>query len=203
MEPDRAGASPPGDLGPTPATPGDVPSLHHPADADARRRLARAGLPRLLVVAAGEPPPAPSDALEDWIRAPFRPGDGEARRAVLLRRYLARTGGLTIDAGGTLRVGGHRIAVVDLHRAVLLPLVNHLGRPVERRVVEAEYLAAGGRGLDTLETVLDSLRRQLAPAGLALHVLSGGGLLLECSFTEETPAGHVVETTTTEPDSLY
>jgi hypothetical protein len=81
--------------------------------------------------------------------------------------------------------------------------VNQLGRPVERRIVEAEYLAAGGGDLDTLGTVFDRLRRQLAPAGLVLHVLSGGALLLECSFTEETSTGHVVETTTTEPDSLY
>lgn len=60
-----------------------VPMVRYREDGTARRRRGRAGLPRLPVVSDGVSLPVPSDVLEDWIRAPYRVGDAEARRAVV------------------------------------------------------------------------------------------------------------------------
>jgi hypothetical protein len=46
----------------------DVVRLHWPEDADRRAELRRHGMPRLLLVRAGEQPPPDIDVLEDWAR---------------------------------------------------------------------------------------------------------------------------------------
>jgi hypothetical protein len=47
-----------------------VALLRWPHDARERDRLTRQGMPRILLVGAGQPPPLPHDELEDWIRTP-------------------------------------------------------------------------------------------------------------------------------------
>jgi hypothetical protein len=176
---DRA-APPLGALGPTPAEPADVALLHHPTDEQTRRRLAAVGLPRLLVVDAdGEPPGHGPDVLEDWARTPFRPEDAIARQAALLGRYLRRTQGVRIDADGTLVSGGDRVALTPAQRAMMVPLVGSAGSPVSREVVEREYRSVAGAVAPSLASALVGLRRPLRRAGLTLHVLRPGAVLLE------------------------
>ncbi|MCC6438285.1 MAG: hypothetical protein IT196_24905 [Acidimicrobiales bacterium] len=57
---------------------------------DARRRwLAAAGIPRILVLPAEQPPPSHWDHIEDWVREPVDPEELEVRRVtVALRRSM-------------------------------------------------------------------------------------------------------------------
>src|SRR5688500_5059966 len=129
-----------GGRGVTPAVPADVPVLHHPHDDARRRRLAGAGVPRVLVVAEDADPPVCDDPIEDWLRAPVDPDELDDRRRVVLGRYQRHTQGFRIDPDGRLLVGAVAAPLTPLQRAVLFPLLHQLGRPVARSVVEAEYL---------------------------------------------------------------
>jgi two-component system OmpR family response regulator len=167
-----------GGRGVTPAVPADVPVLHHPHDEARRRRLAGAGVPRVLVVAEGADPLVCVDPIEDWLRSPVDPDELEQRRRVVLGRYQRHTQGIRVDDEGRLRVGTEAAPLSPLQRAALFPLLHQLGRPVARSVVEEEYLAAGGHHPRGLASLLDRLRPRLATVGLSLHILRDGGVLL-------------------------
>jgi hypothetical protein len=51
--------------------------------------LARAGRPRVLLVAPTVPPPDVRDPIEDWVRVPVHDGDVEVRARRLARIALA------------------------------------------------------------------------------------------------------------------
>ena len=167
-----------GGQGVTPAAPGDVPLLRHPEDEAGRRRLAGAGVPRVLLVAAGADAPVCDDPIEDWVRAPVDPEELEERRRVVLGRYRRATRGVHVDADGLLRVGDRWVALSDLQRAALLPLLHQLGQPVARSVVTEEYLAGGGHHPRGLLPLLRRLRPRLAGLGMSLFVLRDRGVLL-------------------------
>jgi len=162
----------------TPASTADVPVLHLPADDVLRLRLDRIGLPRVLAVAERAEPPVPAQPIEDWVRAPVDPVELEERRTVVLDRYLRATQGVRIDGDGLLRVSDRWAALTDRQWAVLFPLVNQLGRPVARAVVEDGYRAAGGADGRSLVALLRRQRPRLAALGLELHLLSNGAFLL-------------------------
>jgi hypothetical protein len=48
----------------------DVALVRWPLEAVRRDELARAGVPRLLLVSRGTPPPLVDDEIEDWVRLP-------------------------------------------------------------------------------------------------------------------------------------
>lgn len=170
----------------TPAATADVAVLCLPDDDVLRRHLDRIGLPRVLVVGERDDPPVPADPVEDWLRAPVDPAELEDRRTVVLDRYLRATAGVRIDGDGLLRVGSRWAALTDRQWAALLPLVNQLGRPVSRAVVEDEYRAAGGADGRALVALLRRQRPRLAALGLELHLLSSGAFLLV-----RTPGGDI------------
>src|SRR5437763_3254886 len=61
----------------------DVAVLHWPEEAPEAARLAAAGLPRLLLVDAGNDPPESDDCQEDWVRLPADDRDVAARLRAL------------------------------------------------------------------------------------------------------------------------
>jgi len=64
----------------------DVALVRWPEDDATRRRLQAARMPRLLVVAPGEPPPVAADDLEDWIRLPLDEEEYRVRVTTLQAR---------------------------------------------------------------------------------------------------------------------
>ena len=64
--------------------------VNWPEEADRRLRLARAGVPRLLVVAPDHPVPEPLDLDEDWVRIPVHAEEIRLRSANLGRRTRER-----------------------------------------------------------------------------------------------------------------
>ena len=86
----------------------DVALIPWPDEESALEELARAGRPRILVVAAAVPPPDVRDPLEDWVRVPVDHGDVEVRARRLARIAVARRSPAN-GAGRTARSG----ALVD------------------------------------------------------------------------------------------
>src|SRR5687768_8818823 len=73
----------------------DVVLVRWPDEAERRRQLLEAGRPRLLIVAAGVPAPAPEDCMEDWVRVPAEESDVRARiESLAFRASHHRNGAL-------------------------------------------------------------------------------------------------------------
>jgi hypothetical protein len=68
----------------------EVALVAWPDDESVLAELARAGRPRVLMVAESVPPPDGLDPLEDWVRVPVEHGDVEVRARRLARIALAR-----------------------------------------------------------------------------------------------------------------
>ncbi len=115
-------AEPSLDLGSVP-----VELVHWPADAAVRDSLARAGVPRMLLVAADAEPPATLGVDEDWVRMPATAADVIARARQLLRfDELLRVDKPFVDEHRVLHRAG-----MTVHLSAAEAAVRH--RPAARR----------------------------------------------------------------------
>ena len=149
-----------------------VAIVHWPRDAARRADLAGRGVPRLLVVDPGSPPPDVADD-EDWIRAPADERDVAAR----LDGLRARCAGVVLEAG-VLRTRWGAAALSPREAAVAEVLLTEPGAVVPRAEVEA---ALAGRAVVTARTADDTvyrLRRRVRPLGLDVFSSRGRGFLL-------------------------
>jgi hypothetical protein len=159
----------------------DVVEVSWPDDDSLRQRCASGGIPRLLIVADGHPPPDDWDELEDWIRPSADAQDMEARRAALRERHQRLTGGLLVGADGTVARDGRRVHLSPVDAAMLRCLLARRGRVVPSHVVESHLAEALGeanlpRGIGPL---VRRLQARLRPLGVRVHLLGRHGCLLE------------------------
>ena len=162
---------------------GDVVIIHWPADEDRRRRLAKAGVARMLVIPPGEPAPVAADALEDWVRVPADPEEVIAR-VDTLRRRLARRRAATVpavlDESGLVRRADRWAAVPPIEQAIIRCLLAHDNVVVERRrLIEAAWGGEPHRDPAALDHRIKALRGRVEPLGIAIHTVAGRGYLLE------------------------
>lgn len=150
-------------------------------DQDARRRqLAEDGVPRLLLLERGTPPPTDLDRHEDWIWTPADERDVFARLRHLAVR-AARSGLTSEDVtvtDGLLRVGRHRLRLPPVEAAIL----QRLGSPPEslhtrEELAEAAW-AGDAHGRRSLDSRILVLRRRLEPLGLEIRAVRGRGFVL-------------------------
>lgn len=87
----------------------DVALVPWPDEESVLGELARAGRPRVLMVAASVTPPDVRDPLEDWVRVPVDHGDVEVRARRVARIALARRS----PANGAGRTARPPTALVD------------------------------------------------------------------------------------------
>jgi Transcriptional regulatory protein, C terminal len=164
----------------------DAEILTWPDQESRRQQLAVAGVPRLLLLERGHPPPSDLDRLEDWIWVPADERDVFARlRHLAVRSTRSRLvlGDLTV-AGGLLRVGGHRLRLPPVEAAIL----DRLASPPESLHTRGE-LAEAAWGDDThtrrsLDSRILVLRRRLAPLGLEIRAVRGRGFVLTARAQE-------------------
>jgi hypothetical protein len=128
-----------------------VDVLPWPGSAVLRARARAAGRPRLLVVAAGTPPPTDCGRDEDWTSAAAAPTDVAAR--------VARLAAL----GGTARPSLPG-AVVDQLGDVEVLVFDVLDRN-HRRAVGNDVLVEVAGSPAGLDRTVATLRRRLRPAG--------------------------------------
>src|SRR4051794_17511004 len=87
-----------------PSHPMDVVLVRWPAEELRRAELREHGVPRLLLVEHGAPPPRTPDDLEDWVRVPADEVDLHARVDNLNRRAVSRSELMPeLDDDGVLR----------------------------------------------------------------------------------------------------
>lgn len=160
-----------------------VEIVQWPEDAAHRRALVAAGVPRLLVVAAGQDAPAPIDDLEDVVWTPTDDRQLFARLDALAARLGPRLpialDEITVTEEGLLLVGSHRVPLPPVEAA----LVRCLLRP-PRGVRSREELGAAAWGTGTrqrrsLDSRILTLRGRIEGVGLIIRSIHGRGFLLD------------------------
>lgn len=160
--------------------PVDVVFVRWPQESARRDRLALAGIPRLLLLDNGAPPPDPIDCLEDWARLPGDDGDIRARADAVGRRAAMHTGPQpTIDEDGVLRYGARWTSLPPVEARLTEALVNRFGSVVSRDVLAGAGWPDGAPGRNALDVHVLRLRRRLGPIGLAIRTVRSRGYLLE------------------------
>lgn len=171
------------------ATRPEVELLRWPADADRREELRRAGRPRLLLLLADVPPPTDTDDHEDWAWLPVDERDLFAR----LRRLAAVSpppgeldlAALAVDEDGVLRGAARLVPLPPVEAALLGVLLDPPVRIRSRQELSAAAWGRADRRRRSLDSRVLTLRRRIAPVGLAVHVVRGRGFLLGAMTSPE------------------
>lgn len=152
-----------------------------PFDERHRQVLARAGVPRLLLVAADTAPPTDLGLDEDWIHVPCS-GDAVVERMEELGRSLERLGRNrpTVDPQEHVVRRGTASVVLSVSQLIVVGalLADH-GSVVPRDVLEALVWPGGAPGSKALDAVVFRLRRRLAGLGLVVRTAHGQGFAID------------------------
>lgn len=158
----------------------DVVLVRWPSDELTRARLREEGVPRLLLVEGGAPPPSVADELEDWIRVPADEVDLHARVDALERRTRARVVDVpTLDDDGVLRFAGAWVPLPPVEARLTAALLDRAGTVVSRDSLGRAGWPDGPPGRNALDVHVLRLRRRLGPLGLAIRTVRSRGYLLE------------------------
>lgn len=151
-----------------------------PAEQSLRQSLARAGVPRLLVLDEHQAPPEPLAFDEDWIRRPFDQADVRARARRILETVRAQSEHAAwIDDQRVLH-RGPRTAVLTASEAVVASvLLDREGQVVTRDQLE-ERLWPGSRppSARAIDAIVYRLRRHCDELGLLIRAARGRGFVL-------------------------
>jgi DNA-binding response OmpR family regulator len=151
-----------------------------PEDDVQRCSLARAGVPRLLLVAPDADPPDSVGIDEDWVRVP---ADGRDLRARLQR--LARVveqlqhDHPVLDPSHIVHYGGTSVVLSAAQAVVTELLLSRQGQVVSRAELEAALWTDGAPGPKALDGVVFRLRRRLAGLGLVVRSAHARGFSID------------------------
>lgn len=173
-----------------------VETLLWPAEEERRSHLARAGVPRLLMVTGDEPPPSSTDCLEDWVRLPISEQDRSARIDAIASRsvehQLAQRP--VLDEDGLVWAGADWVAIPPIEARLLGVLIKHFGVLVRRADLQQAAWPAGAIEHNALNVRVLRLRRRLTPLGLVIRTVRARGYLLEWRTTHTSPSGRRLTT---------
>ncbi|MEA2590121.1 MAG: two-component system, OmpR family, response regulator [Actinomycetota bacterium] len=162
-----------------------------PAEADRRDELERLGIPRLLLVDAGAPPPEVTSD-EDWVRLPVGDEDLRARVERLAQAAAPRP---TLDEYGVLTHGDGWVGLSPLEESIVRMLLDSFGTTVSRTDLADRAWPDGGRGPRALDTKIHRIRHRLAPLGLAIHTVRRRGFVLGLARPEPSVRSEAEEPT--------
>lgn len=157
-----------------------VELVRWPADEAVRQRLARAGVPRLLLVEAGTDPPADHASDEDWVRLPADRGDVRARARRLSQAMAGRSRHEAwVDPNRILHRGDDVVALSSAETAVVTLLLAHPGTVVDRHELESRVWPESEPPSErALDAVVYRLRRRLVGLGMHIRVIRARGFVL-------------------------
>ena len=158
----------------------DVVLVRWPAEEPRRAQLRDDGIPRLLLVENGAPPPRTTDEYEDWVRVPADEVDLHARVENLNRKVQSRTDVTPdLDADGVLRAGPGWVPLPPVEARLTSALLDRYRSVVSRDALARAGWPQGAPGRNALDVHVLRLRRRIAPLGLAIRTVRSRGYLLE------------------------
>jgi two-component system OmpR family response regulator len=151
-----------------------------PQQAALRSALARAGVPRLLLVDAGNDPPKRLGIGEDWVRLPASDDtlvSTAERLLVRMAEYAAVTP--TIGADRVLRRAEASVALSPSEAKIAGRLLDHAGTVVSRDELELLLWPDGSvPGHRSLDYVVQRLRRRIAELNICINTSRGRGFVI-------------------------
>ena len=160
--------------------PSDIAALRWPEEESARQRLARDGVPRLLLVAEAIEPPVCADCLEDWIRVPTDDADLHARLSALAARRSVHKP-LSIDEYGVVHLGNSLRLLGPAERALARPLIEDFGKVVSTATLEQSLEGKPHDRSLSLRILMSRLRKRLAPFGVSVSCVRNVGYVMHPS----------------------
>jgi DNA-binding response OmpR family regulator len=161
----------------------EVALLRWPADDATRRELAAARRPRILLIDPGVSLPTDLDHMEDWLRYPVDAEELAARSEALAmrcRHVRPRPVGLVLDGEILRSPDGRWVVLPPVEGRVFASLLDRAGEVVRRPALTAvgwpDRRPADPRAVDG---VVRRLRHRVAPLGVAIETVPGGGFLLD------------------------
>jgi two-component system, OmpR family, response regulator len=157
----------------------EVALVHWPRDHAERDRLARAMLPRLLLVPDGERPPTTGDPMEDWIRLPADERDVATRLRTLSERAARSFDETVVVDDRCLRRSTLTVPLSPAEAAFARLLVSAAGQVVSRAVLaEAIWDRDADPRARALDDIAYRLRRRIGTLGLEVVSARGRGFAL-------------------------
>ena len=155
----------------------DVVLVRWPEQLADRERLARRGVPRLLLVAANAEPPICTSAIEDWIRLPVDDADLRARMIALVERRIPHSEKPLVDEYGQVSFRGARLFLSPREHEIVHALATNYANVVRGEELQRTTWGGTGNG-QALRVHISRLRRRLTPLGLAITCVRGIGYIL-------------------------
>jgi len=157
-----------------------VELVEWPRQSALRSALARAGVPRLLVVADCHEPPSPLGLGEDWVRSSATDDELIAKAEHLLHRmaeYAAVAPAIGPDR--VLTRAGASVALSPSEATIVTTLLEHSGSIVPRDDLE-RLLWPDGKvpGQRSLDYVVQRLRRRIADLDICINTSRGRGFVI-------------------------
>lgn len=156
----------------------EVLVIRWPADGDLLDRARAGEVPRLLVVEAGDEPPAEWDAFEDWVRLPADARDVEVRVASLRRHAAHARPRPAVDGFDRLLYDRRWVALSPNDYKLIEPLVERFDEVVPYEEIVALLASTDGGAPVAGRVRLTRLRRRIAPLGLEIRTVRPHGLSL-------------------------
>src|SRR5262249_5902589 len=155
----------------------DVCILRWPEQSDDVERLEQLGVPRLLLVEAGDPPPSGTSCLEDWVRLPAHDADVRARLAALAARAARHPRVPALDEHGQLSYRGASVFLSPVEQSLVQILLASFGHGV----AAAQLLGSAWADESTLGALrvhMFRIRGRIAPLGLTITNIRGFGYVM-------------------------
>lgn len=156
----------------------DVEIVPWPTGREVLEVLRTRGVPRLLVVAEGDPP-ALVDCLEDWVAPGAGAREVERRRGDLARRAVIHATTPHLDGDGLLHHRDGWVALSPVEQALAAALVEHFGAVVARDALAARAWPVDPPTRNALDVHMLRLRRRISPLGLEVRTVRARGYVLQ------------------------
>jgi hypothetical protein len=157
-----------------------VELVEWPQQTGLRSALARAGVPRLLLIDSRDGPPIPLGLAEDWARLPVDEDELIAKAERLLERMAVYSTVVpTIGADRVLRRAEASVALSPSEAKIVGRLLARSGHVVGRDELE-RLLWPDGKvpGHRSLDYVVQRLRRRISELDICINTSRGRGFVI-------------------------
>jgi DNA-binding winged helix-turn-helix (wHTH) protein len=169
-----------------------VELVEWPDQSALRSALARAGVPRLLLVDAAHEPPNPLGLGEEWVPSPATDDELLAKAEHLLQRMAEYAAvAPTLGPDRVLTRAGARVALSPSEATIVMTLLEQSGSIVARDELE-RLLWPDGRvpGHRSLDYVVQRLRRRIANLDICISTARGRGFVIYVDEPATGPASN-------------